>query len=89
LSTLNYDSFVGDASTLDTRTVYIGINIPGETSWVKEILRQQYNFRILHGKILEESCEYSQNKRAKVDDGKSSTQQSRTQKRWFIKVIIQ
>ncbi|KRZ65747.1 hypothetical protein T10_705 [Trichinella papuae] len=44
----NYDSFVGDASTLDTRTVYICINIPGETSWVKEILRQQYNFRILH-----------------------------------------
>ncbi|KRY97067.1 hypothetical protein T11_14059, partial [Trichinella zimbabwensis] len=76
---------------LDTRTVYICINIPGETSWVKEILRHQYNFKILHGKmhVLEESYEYSKNKRAKVDDGESSTQQSRMQKRWFIKVIIQ
>ncbi|KRZ72847.1 Mini-chromosome maintenance complex-binding protein [Trichinella papuae] len=87
LSTLNYDSFVGDASTLDTRTVYTCISIPGETSWVKEILRQQYNFE--NTTCLEESYEFSQNKRAKVDDGESNTQQSRMQKRWFIKVIIQ
>ncbi|KRZ58156.1 Mini-chromosome maintenance complex-binding protein, partial [Trichinella nativa] len=84
LSTLNYDNFVGDASTLDTRTVYTCISIPGETSWVKEILRQQCNFE--NTTCMEESYEYSQNKRAKVDDGESSTQQSRMQKRWFIKI---